>query len=79
MAYTLPADLNMALAVKQIFDTTSLPGSTNPTMLSNRWAKALSLSSSANGASQPEAITKAVVFAVTAGIIYMAKQFINGG
>ncbi len=26
-----------------------------------------------------EAITKAIVFVVVAGIIYMAKQFINGG
>ncbi len=26
-----------------------------------------------------EAITKAIVFVVVAGIIYMAKQFVNGG
>ena len=69
MAYTLTTELNLGMIVRQIFDTTSMPGATNPTVQSNRWAKALSLSSTANGATQPEAITKAVIFeqALSAG------------
>lgn len=70
MAYTVAAQLQIALDITQTFDTTSLPASVSRAVkMGDNWKVDLSLESTSPGSSQPEIVTKGYAFkkALSAG------------